>query len=226
MFLHSKKKAASKSSIRTCLCTLRLNCSPFWLHLHSLWSWSTPLSVDALLQRPWSNLSQCFRWSCRTAHLRDREQTATLHRLRTKKTKQIKLSALGEFVERLELMRSGGQWKENLPVWIWYLRSGKIQLGVTDMKWRRDLCKALMTDMAVYTTGPDTTRNINLGGGLTTCKQSRNRERGQKTYRHQTLWLLLHCKLLWFVSLCALYTWSSTDLLNSTFRMSLTWDLA
>lgn len=93
-------------------------------------------------------------------------------------------------------MRSGGQWKENLPVWIWYLRSGKIQLGVTDMKWRRDLRKALMTDIAVYTTGPDATRNINLGGGFTTCKQRRNRERGQKTYRHQTLWLLLHCKLL------------------------------
>lgn len=48
------------------------------------------------------------------------------------------------------------------------------------MKRRRDRCKAPMTEMAVYTTGPDTTRNINLGGGLTTCGRSRSGERGAK----------------------------------------------
>lgn len=58
--------------------------------------------------------------------------------------------------------------KGHLPVWIWYLRSGVVQLGETDRKWRPDLRRALMTDMAVYTTGPDTTRNTNFGGGSTT----------------------------------------------------------
>lgn len=59
-------------------------------------------------------------------------------------------------------------WKGHLPVWIWYLLSGVVQLGDTDRKRRPDLRRALMTDMAVYTTGPDTTRNTNFGGGSTT----------------------------------------------------------
>lgn len=58
--------------------------------------------------------------------------------------------------------------KGHLPVWIWYLRSGVVQLGDTDRKRRPDLRRALTTDMAVYTTGPDTTLNTNFGGGSTT----------------------------------------------------------
>lgn len=56
----------------------------------------------------------------------------------------------------------------HLPVWTWYLLSGVAQLGDTDRKRRPDLRRALMTDMAVYTTGPETTRNTNFGGGSTT----------------------------------------------------------
>lgn len=41
-------------------------------------------------------------------------------------------------------------------------------MGDTDRKRRPDFRRLLMTDMAVYTTGPDTTRNINFGGGSTT----------------------------------------------------------
>lgn len=44
-------------------------------------------------------------------------------------------------------------------------------MGDTDRKRRPNFRRTLVTDMAVYTTGPDAVRNKNLGGGSTTFKQ-------------------------------------------------------
>lgn len=41
-------------------------------------------------------------------------------------------------------------------------------MGDTDRKRWPNFRRALLTDMAVYTTGPDTARNNNFGGGSTT----------------------------------------------------------
>lgn len=129
-------------------------------HSPAPWSWWTPSIGDAPRQTPRSNPSQHFRWSCKRARLRGRAQTAALETRASAQNRKLYRKLLSSEITFFFCFVS--------PVWMWYLRSGVVQLGDTDRKRWATFCSALATDMAVYTTGPDTARNDISGGGATT----------------------------------------------------------